>query len=259
MRADLRADAVLERRDDLAARRVVLGIGGERHHHVQPQAHGIAFDLNVALLQDVEQPDLDLAREIRQLVDGEDAAIRTRQQAVVHREIVAELQAAPRGLDGVDVSEHVGDRDVGRGELLDVAVVAPEPRDRQVGALGGGARPAGGAQRRQRIVVDLAPRHDGDDLVEQPRQAAQQAGLRLAAEAEQDEVVFREEGVHQLRNDGLVVADDAGKERLAALELRDQIGAEFVLDRRVSWQTRVDGGAQRARRARLLTGDHVRF
>ena len=93
MRADLGADAVLERRDDLAARGVVLGVGREGHQHVERQADRVALDLDVAFLQDVEEADLDLAGEIGQLVDGEDAAVGPRQQAVVHRQLVGELQA----------------------------------------------------------------------------------------------------------------------------------------------------------------------
>ena len=62
MRADLRADAVLQRRDDLAARRVVLRIGAEHQRHVERQAHRIALNLHVAFLHDVEQADLDLCR-----------------------------------------------------------------------------------------------------------------------------------------------------------------------------------------------------
>jgi hypothetical protein len=38
----------------------------------------------------------------------------------------------------------------------------------------------------------------------------------LPAQAEEDEVVAREDGVRQLRDDGLVVADHAGEEALAA-------------------------------------------
>jgi hypothetical protein len=56
VRHDLAADAVLERRDDLAARRVVFGVGGEAEQHVELEAHGIAFDLHIPFLHDVEQP-----------------------------------------------------------------------------------------------------------------------------------------------------------------------------------------------------------
>ena len=58
---------------------------------------------------------------------------------------------------------------------------------------------------------------------------AQDARLRLAAQAEQDEIVTRQDRVDDLRHDGVVVADDAGKERLAAPELVDQVLAHFVL------------------------------
>ena len=124
MRADFAADAVLERRDDLAARGVVLRVGGEHQHQVERQAHGVAFDLHVAFLHDVEQAHLDLAGQVGQFVDGEDAAIGARQQAVVDGELVGDVLPAARRLDGVDVADHVGDGDVGRGELLHVAVVA---------------------------------------------------------------------------------------------------------------------------------------
>ena len=67
--------------------------------------------------------------------------------------------------------------------------------------------------------MDLAAGHDRDVLVEQIDQAAQDPALGLAAQAEQDEVVPREDGVDELRDDRLVVADDAGKQGLARSEL----------------------------------------
>ena len=127
--ADLGADPVLERRDDLAARRVVLGVGAEDHHHVERQAYRVAFDLDVAFLEDVEQAHLDLAGEVGQLVDREDAAVGPGQQAVVHRQLVGELQAGARRLDRIEVANHVGDRHVRRRQLFDVAGVAVEPAD----------------------------------------------------------------------------------------------------------------------------------
>ena len=107
-------------------------------------------------------------------------------------------------------------------------------RDRQVVALPGHARAAGAAQRRQRIVVDLAARHDRDLVVEQIDQAAQDAALGLAAQSEQDEVVPREDGVDELRDDRLVVADDAREQLLARLQLADQVVADLLLDRNAS-------------------------
>ena len=65
MRRDLRADPVLERGDDLAARGVVLGIRREHQCDVEIEADGIAFDLNVPFLHDIEETHLNLAREVR--------------------------------------------------------------------------------------------------------------------------------------------------------------------------------------------------
>ena len=80
---DLRRDAVLERRDDGAAVGVVLGVGREDHQDVERDAHREAADLEVALLEDVEQADLDARRQVGQLVDGEDAAVGARDDAEV--------------------------------------------------------------------------------------------------------------------------------------------------------------------------------
>ena len=135
VRPDLGADAILERRDDLAAGGVVLRVRGERHQHVERKAHGVALYLDVAFLQDVEQADLDLAGEVRQLVDGEDAAVGPRQQPVVHRQLAGELQARLRRLDRIDVADHVGDRDVWRRQLFHVPRVARQPGDRRVRRL----------------------------------------------------------------------------------------------------------------------------
>ena len=86
VRADLAADAILERRHDLAARRVVFRIRREHEHDIERQAHRVALNLHVAFLHDVEQADLNLAGQVGQFVDGEDAAIGARQQAVVNRQ-----------------------------------------------------------------------------------------------------------------------------------------------------------------------------
>ena len=75
MRADLRAEAVLERRDDAPAVGVVLGVGAGHHEEVERQPDLVAADLDVALLHDVEEADLDALGQVGQLVDREDAAI----------------------------------------------------------------------------------------------------------------------------------------------------------------------------------------
>ena len=157
--ADLAADAVLERRDDLAARGVVLGVRGEDHAHVEGQPHRVALDLDVALLEDVEEPDLDAAGEVGQLVEGEDPAVGARQQAVVHGQLAGQVVAAAGGADGVDVADDVGDGHVRRGQLLHVALVGGQEGDRRlVAPLARRGRGSAGRAGRKRIVVDLAAR-----------------------------------------------------------------------------------------------------
>jgi hypothetical protein len=91
--ADLAADAVLERGDDFAAGGVVFRVGGEDEQEVEGEADGEAFDLDIAFLHDVEQADLDLAGQVGQFVDGEDAAVGAGQQTVVNGEFVGDVVA----------------------------------------------------------------------------------------------------------------------------------------------------------------------
>ena len=138
---------------------------------------------------------------------------------------------ASRRLDRIHVADEVRDGDVGRGELLDVALVAAQPRDwRRVATLAEHL-PRVLRDRGEGIVVHLAAGDDRDPLVEQPRQLAQDAALGLAAKTEQDEMVPREQRVDDLGDDGVLVADDAGEERLPRGEARDQVGADLVPDR----------------------------
>ena len=98
--------------------------------------------------------------------------------------------AAARGLDGIEIADQVGDGDVGRGQLFDVAVVAVEPGDgRRVAALGDQVA-AALAERLVGIVANLAAGDVGHLLVEQRGERAQDAALGLAAQAEQNEVLL---------------------------------------------------------------------
>src|SRR6185503_19805042 len=101
VRANLRTDAVLERRDDLAACGVVLRIRGEHHQQVEFEANRVALNLDVAFMQNVEQADLNLAGQIRQFVDGKDAAVGARQQTVLHGQFVGEVHPGLGGFDGI--------------------------------------------------------------------------------------------------------------------------------------------------------------
>ena len=65
MGANFRSNPILERRNDLAARRVVFRIRREGHDDVERKTDWVALDLHVTLLEDVEQTHLDLAGQIR--------------------------------------------------------------------------------------------------------------------------------------------------------------------------------------------------
>ena len=81
------------------------------------------------------------------------------------------------------------------------------------------------------IIVNLASRNDGNRVIEKFGQRAKDAALRLAAQAEQDEVVPGQNRVDDLRDDGVFVSDDAGKERGLRAEPCDQVLPDLVLHR----------------------------
>ena len=226
VRADLGAEAVLQRRDDAAAVRVVLGVGGGDDEHVEVEAQHVAPDLDVALLHDVEERDLDALGQVGQLVDRDDAAVAARHEPVVDRLGVAE-RAALGHLDRIDVADQVGDRRVGGGELLGVPLAAVAPHDGQVVAQLAGT--ADGCRRdgMERMLAEFRPLDDRRPFVQQPVQAAQQARLALAAFAEQHDVVAREDRAFELRNHGVIEAVDAGP-RVASLgERREEVLAQL--------------------------------
>ena len=230
MRADLRAEPVLERRDDAAAVRVVLGVGRRDEQDVEREADLVAADLHVALLEHVEQTDLDALGEVGELVDREDAAVRARDEAVVDRQLVGEV-AAFGDLDRVDLADQVGDRRVGRRQLLAEATVAVDPLDRRLVAALLHQVTRVRRHRVVRVVVDLAAGDDRHPLVEQTDERAHDARLRLAALAEEDDVVAGEQRVGELRDDGVVVTDHAVDERFALREHAHGVGTELFLDR----------------------------
>ena len=92
--------------------------------HVERQTDGLAFDLHVAFLHDVEQCDLDLAGQIGQLIQRKDAAIGARQKAIVDIHFAGQLLPAARRFNGIEVADQVSDGDVGRGQFLHIALVA---------------------------------------------------------------------------------------------------------------------------------------
>jgi hypothetical protein len=250
--ADLRSEPVLERRDDAAAVRVVLGVRARHHEDVEREAHQVPADLHVALFHHVEEAHLDALRQVRQLVDAEDAAVGPRNQPVVDRELVGEVPAL-RDLDRVDLAHEVRDGDVGRGELLAVAPVPRHPLDRGGVGLLRDPQPAGPADRRVGVVVDLAAGDGGRLRVQELDETARDPRLRLAALAQEDEVVAGEDGVLHLRDHRLLVADDAGEEGLPVTQAVDQVLAELLLHRADAVPARAEladgGGLGRDRHA----------
>src|SRR5690348_4488204 len=226
--ANFRADAIFERRDDFAARGVILGVRGEDEQHVERQADRVTFYLNVALLHDVEQADLNFSSEIGQFVDGENAAIGAREQAIVNGEFVGEIVPALCGANGIHVADHVGDGHVGSGEFFDITAAAREPANGQRFAFGLGAFAAGVANGAIRIVVDLAAGDDGDFRVEEIHQIAQDARLGLPAKSKQNKIVARENGVDDLRNHRVVIAANSREKFLAGAQFVQQVIAKLV-------------------------------
>ncbi len=146
----------------------------------------------------------------------------------MHGQLAGQVVTAARGPNGIDVADDVGDGHVRRGQLLDEAIVGRQPgQGRLVAALLHEVA-AAAAQGPQRVVVDLAAGDDGQGRIEQVGEAAQEPALGLAAQAEQDHVVPRQDRVRDLGDDRFVVAEDAREEGLARFELADQVPAHLL-------------------------------
>ena len=174
----------------------------------------------------------------------------------MHGELARDIVATARRLDGVDIADHVGNGHVGRGQLFHVALAAREPRDRRCVSLLRDQVAAAAANGPVRIVVDFAPFHVGRRFIQQRSQQPDQPRFGLPAQAEQNEIVAREDGVDHLRHHGVLVPEDGGKQRVAALDFADQVLAELVLDaaaRQLGF--RKGTLAQRAESARYFLGD----
>ncbi len=190
---------------------------------------GITLDLNVTFLHDVEQADLNLPRKIGQFVDREDAAIRARNQAVVHGQFVGDILSAPRGFDRIDIADHVRDRHIRRRQFLDIARFGRKVSDRRGVALLFDQHLAAAADGRVGVVVNFASGHVRHPRIEQRGEHPDQPGLGLSAQSKKNEVMPGKNRVYDLWNNAVLVTDDAGKELLLALEFADQIRAQFVL------------------------------
>ena len=163
---DLRTEAVLERRNQAAAVGVVLGVGGRHYEDVQLEPDQVATNLDVTFLEHVQQTHLDSLREVGQLVDGEDAAIRLRHEAERQRTGVVEVEATSH-LDRVNFTNEVGHRGVGRGQLLGETLAAVDPRNGGVVTQFGDKFLREHGERRERIVTNLRASDNGHPLVQE--------------------------------------------------------------------------------------------
>ena len=229
VRPDLGAEPVFERGDDATPVGVVLGVGAGDHQDVQRQPQGVAAHLNVALLHHVEHRHLDALGQIGQFVDRDDAAVRPRDQTV--RNGLGVSQGAPLGdLDRVDVAHQVGDAGVGGGQLLRVALTAVLPLHRQIIAERGGPPDRLRGDRRVGMLAEFgAPDHRGP-LVEQADQCPQQPGLALTALTEEHEVVARDQRPLQLRQHGVVEAQDSRPDLVTFGQPGQQVFPDFLFD-----------------------------
>ena len=146
-------------------------------------------------------------------------------------ELAGEGVASLRSLYWIDVPDHVGDRDVGRRQLLDIAFI-PEPvGDRGFVSHFSHEVPASSAYRPEGIIVDLAALDAGNRFIQEVGQLPQDAALGLTAETQQDHVVSGEDCVDHVGNDRVLIPHDSGEDRLPILEFSDEIEPHLILDR----------------------------
>jgi hypothetical protein len=118
----------------------------------------------------------------------------------VNRQLVTQQVTALRGFDRIDVANDVGDGNIGRRQFLHKACVTTDPGNRhRIAVLRKHLAPVS-RDRAKRVVVDFGARDDWNALVEQVRKQTDDAALCLTAQAEQDDVMPRQDGVDQLRN-----------------------------------------------------------
>ena len=134
------------------------------------------------------------------------------------------------GLDGIQISDDVGNGDVGSGELFHVALLAREVGEGQVVSLFGNPPLAGAANGKERIVVDFAARDTGHLRVQKFSESSQDAALGLPAQPQENEIVLGQESIDDSRHHRILVADDAREEFLATGEFSNQIVAQLILD-----------------------------
>jgi hypothetical protein len=76
--------------------------------------------------------------------------------------------------------------------------------------------------------MNLASRDVRHLVIKQRSKRAQDPALRLSAQAEENEIVSRQDGIDDLRHHGVVVADDSRKNGAALSQFARQVVAHLV-------------------------------
>src|SRR6266700_3457932 len=76
--------------------------------------------------------------------------------------------------------------------------------------------------------MNLAASYVGRVRVEQRSESAKNAAFGLAAQTQKNEIMARKNGIHDLRDNGVVITDDAGENRIILSQLCDQIIAQLI-------------------------------
>ena len=150
----------------------------------------------------------------------------------MHRQFARQFVTAASRLDGIDVPNQIGNGYVGRRQLFHVTIVGREISDWRVLPQPRHFLAATPADRSVRVIVNFASGKIRHVRIEQSRQRAQDAALRLAAQPEQNKIMARKNRVDDLRHHRVVVANDSGKHWSVAVGTQSarQILAQFILD-----------------------------
>src|SRR5919201_159794 len=108
------------------------------------------------------------------------------------------------------------------------SLIAGQPIDRRLVAELLDDRPGARADRRVRVIVQLAAANDRDLVGEQPDQQARHSSLGLTALSQKHELLPAQDRVLVRRQDGVLITDDARKDRLPLAEPRQQVSAELL-------------------------------
>ena len=142
-------------------------------------------------------------------------------------------EVAPLGyLDGVNLSNQVGNGYVGSSELLGVSLFAQDPPYGNVVSILRDGALALCADGCEWVAIDLTAVHCGDRFVEQVHHVANEPGFCLSALAEQDYVLSGQNGVFELRDDGLIESDDPREQYIVVSYPGYQVFAHLLLDRK---------------------------